>query len=322
MDPALLRELLILGVGLLVLALLGCILALRLQNRQDRAKRRIGSVAGSHTVATAPVVEYRTNARLPRAPKPLLHQAGMLIGYDARRSSHYPVKWWIVAVVSLVAARLFVQLLVPLVGSIAIVSFPFLAVLIARTVHRWFIERRKTLLYNQFPDALAMIVRGVRVGIPVTESLRVVARESMLPTTTEFQLVADRVTLGAPLDKTLYEMADRNDIAEYRFFATAIGLQSQMGGALSETLDNLADVIRKRVALRARGRALASEARTSIIILCSLPVVAGVAISFLNFAYIQYLFVTDTGRQIMGIAVVSFCIGLGIMQWIVKKNLS
>ena len=81
-------------------------------------------------------------------------------------------------------------------------------------------------------------------------------------------------------------------------------------------------MIRKRVALRARGKALASEARTSIIILCSLPIVTGLAISVLNYEYIRFLFVTDAGKQIMGCAVVSFCTGLGIMQWIVKKSLS
>ncbi len=322
MDPSHVRTLLLLIACLLALATLGAVFALRLQKQQQRLQLRVGSVTGRHGLASAPVAEVRVSARVQRQPTPLLHKAGLLIGYDAKRASQYPVKWWVVVPACLIVARLFVQLFVPLVGWIAIACFPVVAVFIARIFHRWCIGRRKNALYAQFPDALAMIVRGVRVGIPVAESMRVVSREAVAPTSAEFRLVADRVALGAPLDRALCDMAERNDMAEYRFFATSIGLQSQTGGALSETLDNLADVIRKRVALRARGKALASEARTSIIILCSLPLVAGLAISVLNYEYIRYLFVTAIGQQILGCAVLSFSVGLGIMQWIVKKSLS
>ncbi len=118
-------------------------------------------------------------------------------------------------------------------------------------------------LFQQFPDALAMIVRAVRVGLPIVEAIRVVARENAEPTAREFAGLVAQTTIGVPLDDALREMAERNRLPEYRFFATALSLQSQTGGGLTETLENLADTIRKRVAAKLRGHALAAEARMS-----------------------------------------------------------
>ncbi len=89
------------------------------------------------------------------------------------------------------------------------------------------------------------------------------AQDSEAPTSVEFGRLYDQVSIGTPLEDALREMAARNKLPEYRFFATALALQSQTGGGLTETLENLADVVRKRVALKARGYALAAEARTS-----------------------------------------------------------
>jgi len=223
---------------------------------------------------------------------------------------------------SLLLAWLGAQLVLPLLGGIALVAAPAVGVMLSRTFYKICNDRRRQALYLQFPDALAMIVRGVRVGIPVRESMSAVAREIPEPTAGEFRMVAERVSLGAAVEDALYEMAERNDVAEYRFFATAIGLQAQTGGALSETLENLADVIRKRLALRARGYALASEARASIAILCALPVITGLALSAINPHYIAQLFNNETGRKVFGCAVLSFATGLTVMRQIVKKTLS
>ena len=87
--------------------------------------------------------------------------------------------------------------------------------------------------------------------------------------------MADQITLGVTLNEALQGLADRNDLPEYGFFATALALQSETGGTVTDTLERLAEVIRKRVALREHARALASEARTSIAILAALPVFTG-----------------------------------------------
>ena len=96
--------------------------------------------------------------------------------------------------------------------------------------------RRKKLLVQQFPDALAMIVRSVRVGIPVIGAIGAVGHEAQAPTSIEFTRLSDELTVGVPLDEATTEMGVRNNLPEYRFFAIAIGLQARAGGGLSETL--------------------------------------------------------------------------------------
>ncbi|HUB49602.1 MAG TPA: type II secretion system F family protein, partial [Acetobacteraceae bacterium] len=99
-------------------------------------------------------------------------------------------------------------------------------------------------------------------------------------------------------------------------------LQNQTGGTLSETLDSLADVIRKRVALAAKGKALASEARTSAIVLGALPIVTGAGMWALNPGYMDMMFTDPTGRTLFGAAVLSLCTGIFTIRTIIRKSLS
>src|SRR5262249_35672272 len=114
----------------------------------------------------------------------------------------------------------------------------------------------------------------------------------------------------------------RNNLPEYRFFATTLALQSQTGGQLSEALEGLADVMRRRVALKARGLALAAEAKTSIIILASLPFVAGGALAVLNPQYIGRLFVDPDCEKLLIAAIGLLACGLLVMRGMIAKALS
>jgi tight adherence protein B len=118
------------------------------------------------------------------------------------------------------------------------------------------------------------------------------------------------------------KMGDCNDLSEYRFFATTIALQAQTGGGLSETLENLADLIRRRLALKERAHALSSEARTSSLILGGLPVVLGLGLWALNPAYMSVMFNTRMGNNILAAAVLSLACGGLTMRAIIKKSLS
>jgi Flp pilus assembly protein TadB len=129
------------------------------------------------------------------------------------------------------------------------------------------------------------------------------SREAQTPTREEFSKAADQVSIGLDLENALLEMAERNDLSEYRFFATALALQSQTGGGLTETLETLADTIRKRENARKRGHALASEARTSIYVLAALPIVVGAMLFVINPDYIGLLFTDTGGQKLLGIAV-------------------
>jgi tight adherence protein B len=148
-----------------------------------------------------------------------------------------------------------------------------------------------------------MIVRSVRAGIPLHEALRTVARESPAPTAGQFQRVSDEMAIGIRLEDSLKDLARRTGVPEYAFFSVALTLQMQTGGSLAETLDSLADVIRKRVALRQRAVALAAEARLSSMVLASLPVLTCAALAVIDFDYIRPLFETARGERILYTAI-------------------
>jgi tight adherence protein B len=162
----------------------------------------------------------------------------------------------------------------------------------------------------------------VRVGIPLAEGIRTVSREAEVPTRPEFARLCDRVAIGVTLEDALREMATRNNLAEYRFFATALALQSQTGGGLTEALEGLADVMRRRLALKARGAALAGEAKTSIYILAALPFFSGGALAVLNPSYIGRLFTEHACQKVLIAAIVLLATGLLVMRTMIRKSLS
>ena len=244
-----------------------------------------------------------------------------LMGHQSDRASQYPVKAPIIVILAFILAVVISQVFVSLLGPVARLALPLLWIATCRRTFTWFEQRRSNQLYRQFPDALAMIVRSIRVGIPVSEALRNVSLEALEPTNAEFALLNDQITVGVALDEALSGLATRNQLSEYRFFATALSLQAQTGGGLSETLENLADVIRKRVAIRNRAYAMASEARTSTYILAALPVVAGVAVSILNPAYAALLFTDPTGQAVLAVTVAMLGTGMLVMRTIISRAL-
>ena len=120
----------------------------------------------------------------------------------------------------------------------------------------------------------------------------------------------------------LRSRAQRTGVPEYRFFATALSLQAQTGGGLTETLENLSDLIRKRISLRARGYALASEARTSSMVLTCLPFITALAMYLLSPGYIRPLFTEKLGQDMIGVALLLLLSGSFVMRTIIRKALS
>lgn len=293
-----------------------------------RGERHDKRVAGRLSLAVTPYARMTVLATMGRrqhAARPLqdrlLQQLAGLFGYDPARADQVP--WPVPAVLGVAGlAGLGAGVALSwLVGSAAILGAPVAWALASRYLFNSFASRRAAKLYLQLPDALAMIVRSVRVGIPVTEAIRTVSREAPEPTAIEFGRMSDQVAIGIALEDALRDVAVRSGLAEYRFFATALALQAQTGGALTETLENLADVIRKRVAIRGRAHALASEARTSSYILAALPIVTGAAISVLNPKYMSLLFTDSMGNKVLAAAVVMLGLGMGSMRLIINRSL-
>jgi tight adherence protein B len=248
--------------------------------------------------------------------------ASSLLRIEISRSDLYPTKWWVVLAVATLVAAMITGVVGFFAGPPAWIGFPLIWIMLVRMTFGSFLRRRSNILYMQLPDALAMIVRSVRAGIPVPESLRIVGEEGQWPTSMEFVRLYDEIRLGGSLPEALVKLAQRSSLLDYRFFAVALSLQSQSGGSLTETLENLADVVRKRVALKQRAIALSSEARMTMWVLACLPFITGGALWVLNPTYISVLFTTSVGKMILLSGVALLVMGIGSMNIIIKKSVS
>jgi tight adherence protein B len=170
-----------------------------------------------------------------------------------------------------------------------------------------------------FPDALDLVRRGVRSGLPVNESLAVAGREIADPVGKELRRALDQVQVGVAMDDALQETAERIRVADFRFFVVALILQQKTGGSLAETLQNLSTVIRARKALRLKARALTAEAKMSAFVLAALPFVVGGAMYVLNSDLALPMFVDPRGRFMMGLAFMSLLTGLTVMYVLVRR---
>jgi tight adherence protein B len=245
-----------------------------------------------------------------------------LLGCDWNRRDQYPVRWWIVLGGAGVVSRIAALLASGLLGEASLLVWPAATIALSRMTFRGWARAKQDKLLTQFADTLGMIVRTVRVGVPVVEGIRLVALEAPEPTRAEFRYLADQIAIGSRLDEAVLAMAERVGMPEYRFFATTIVLQAQTGGGLGEALENLADVVRRRIALKARGYALTSEARTSAKILTGLPFAAGAAMLVVAPGYMDPLLYTPLGQTMMGLAVLSLAIGALVMGALVRNVLS
>jgi tight adherence protein B len=170
-----------------------------------------------------------------------------------------------------------------------------------------------------FPDALDLIRRAVKAGLPVNEALAVAGREIGDPVGSEFRRTLDQVQIGVHMNEALQETANRLRVADFRFLVVALTLQQKTGGSLAETLANLSGVIRARKALRQKAKSLSAEAKASASVLAVLPFVVGGAMYALNRDLMQSLLGDPRGRFMVGVAFLSLVTGLTTMALIVRR---
>jgi len=174
-------------------------------------------------------------------------------------------------------------------------------------------KKRVFRFVNLFPEAIDLMVRALRAGLPISEAIVNAGQEISDPVGTEFQGIEAGMRLGRDLDSLLWDIAKRIDVPEFRFFIIALNVQRETGGNLAETLNNLSNVLRGRRAMRAKARAMASEARASTMILGSLPVLVTVILMFSSPAYIMPMFTDVRGLVLVGVAVGMLLTGVAIM---------
>ena len=175
------------------------------------------------------------------------------------------------------------------------------------------IKRRINKFNVNFPDAIELMVRGLRSGLPITETLGIVAGEITGPVGVEFRMVADKMKIGRTMEAALQDTADRLGTAEFQFFVITLAIQRETGGNLAETLSNLADVLRKRAQMKLKIRAMSSESKASAYIIGSLPFIVFGLIWFINGSYMQTFFI-DPRLMVAGmVGIVWMAIGAFIM---------
>ncbi|MGH6780608.1 MAG: type II secretion system F family protein, partial [Sphingomonadaceae bacterium] len=153
------------------------------------------------------------------------------------------------------------------------------------------IKRRVNAFTARFPDAIELLVRGLRAGLPISETLGVVANEIHGPVGEEFSMVADKIKIGRTMDAALQETADRLGTPEFQFFCITLAIQRETGGNLAETLSNLSDVLRKRAQMKLKIKAMSSESKASAYIVGSLPFIVFALIYSINPDYMSNFFV-------------------------------
>lgn len=177
-------------------------------------------------------------------------------------------------------------------------------------IPRWFlnavIKRRQKKFTENFADAMDIIVRGVRTGLPLGDCLKIIAHESPEPVRGEFMRVIEAEGVGVPIEICLERMYERMPVSEVNFFATVLNIQRTTGGNLGESLSNLSNVLRGRKLLREKIKALSAEARMSAIIIGALPIVVMVLVSIASPDYMTELYTTKTGHR-------NLMIGAGMM---------
>ena len=303
-------QLLLIAVGMMSFMVLGY-LALSGPSAAKESTRRLEALRDRHSDSTSAKMEAQLKKAVA-ARKPKLHQ---IAGSESRLAAlsmrlHRTGKTWTLAQYAYASVGLALAITVLLllktgapllalgVGLLVGAGLPHMAV-------NYFIKKRSGQFTSKFPDAIELLVRGLRSGLPVTETLGVVASEVPGPVGEEFKLVTERIRIGKTMEDALQETADRLNTAEFSFFVITLAIQRETGGNLAETLSNLADVLRKRAQMKLKIRAMSSESKASAYIVGALPFIVFGMIYWINPKYLGGFFTDD--RLIV--------IGLGGAVW-------
>jgi tight adherence protein B len=179
-------------------------------------------------------------------------------------------------------------------------------------------KRREKKFLATFPDAVDVIVRGIKAGLPLLDSLKIIALEAQEPIKSEFRSIIETQTIGMPIGEACGKLYERMPLPESNFFGIVISIQQKAGGNLSEALGNLSRVLRDRKKMKAKIQAMSMEAKASAMIIGSLPICVGFLVYLTSPDYIQLLWTTDLGRIMMACCVVWMSIGVFVMKQMIN----
>jgi Flp pilus assembly protein TadB len=313
------QQILLASLGSTILSGLALVRTLRAGRRRAAIEPRLKAISMATSNAESVVVSFR---------KPLSQRKALPAAILARLDSALAATGSRIAIPHLAAAAILAattigfaatvahtppSLAVSLIGAAA-VGAPALLVQLAQSRY----QRR---FLDIFPDALDLIVRAVRGGLPVLEAIQLAANEIRAPVALEFDRMLGEIRIGVEIEDVLQHAADRIRVPDFQFFVVSLLLQRRTGGSIAETLSNLSAIIRQRRALRMKARALTAEAMASTVVIAVMPFIAGVGLFLINRELMSILFIDPRGRFMLGVAVVSLLLGIVVMKAMIRKSL-
>lgn len=200
---------------------------------------------------------------------------------------------------------------------ICLISFP-MGYKIGSFIVNFMVTRREKKFMKNFPDAIDLMVRGIKSGLPLSQTIQSIASEIEGPVGVEFNKIADSIRLGTDMTDALWGRANKLEIAELKFFCIALSIQQETGGNLAETLGNLSTILRKRKQVKLKIKAMSSEAKASAIIIGSLPFVMYLILKLLSPDYVEPLFGDPRGIKMAIFGFVMIGLGALVMNKLVK----
>ena len=312
-----------------VLVIAGTIIALMMNRESTRKKRMMSVIKGQSSGGDSQVDEKdlqnkrraeiakklkdekadeKADAENKVTLKLMLQQAGLSISV---------AQFWIFSVLSMISFVVLAKLIgggtmLLIMGAvIGLLGFP-------RFVIKKMAAKRQKNFLMEFPDALEATVRLLKAGMPVSEAIAMISKEFDGPVGEEMERIYDKQKIGIPLHEAAMECTKRMPLAEMQMFATGLSIQAQTGSSLSEVLMNLSGVIRARFKLKRKIKALSSEAVASAAIIASLPLVVTGGLYFLNYEYLEVLFITRTGNILIFGALAWMGVGCFIMKQMIN----
>jgi tight adherence protein B len=236
----------------------------------------------------------------------------------SRTGKSWTLSQYVMGSAGIAVSVAFLLLMRGMPGMLALMLGIFAGAALPHFTVSYLIKRRMDQFTTRFPDAIELMVRGLRSGLPISETIGVVATEVHGPIAVEFQNVSDKMKIGRTMEAALQEAANRIGTPEFQFFVITLAIQRETGGNLAETLANLADVLRKRSQMKLKIKAMSSESKASAYIVGALPFIVFGLIFFINGAYMQAFFL-DPRLIIAGVGgLIWMGVGAAIMAKMVR----
>lgn len=315
MDPRLILLIAMLGGAILLL-----VLALAGPSAAKAQARRLAAVMGRHSSAAENQVEARMRKAIASSARVQSNVFTSLIPDPEKLTKRLRMtgkKWTLnqymltcagiaAAVIAFGLVRGWAPLTALFAGTAAGLGLPhkYVSMVIAKRIKKF---------TQNFPDALELMVRGLRSGLPIAETLSIVSTEVPAPVGEEFRLVTERIKIGKTMDQALTETADRLGTPEFQFFCITLNIQRETGGNLAETLANLSTVLRQRAQMKLKINAMSSKSKASAWIIGSLPFIVFGLISWINFDYMSPFFTPDP-NGLFGFSLMQV-VGMGGVGW-------